>query len=212
MAIVLPVIGQSAWGPVLNAALTQLDTDIGTKVSKAGDTLTGSLNFSAALQINFGGSGSAANFTAIRASGTDALIGGRVTGDTASRFTATADGTMGWGPGGAAAQDTGLQRTAANTLSVTTANLLIGTAGRGLRVTSGANSKAGTVIANGVTPVAVATTAVTANSVVVLTFKSGTQAASTSAWVSALNAGTGFSIRSVAGDTATYNWIIFDFV
>lgn len=210
MAIVLPTIGQDPWGATLNAALTDLDTD---KVEKAGDTLTGSLNFSVnTSQLNVGASASTATFAAMRAAVGNGLLSGRITGDTVDRVTLTAGGTLTLGPGGAAAQDVTVARPSANLLSVTTADLLIGTAGRGLRVTSGANSKAGTVVANGATPVAVATTAVTANSVVVLTYKSGTQAATTSAWVSVLTAGSGFSIRSVAGDTATYNYMILDFV
>ena len=212
MTITLPVIGQSAWGPVLNAALTQLDSDIALKVAKAGDTLTGSLNFANTLQINFGASASTANFASMEATAGAGLVSGRVTGDTVDRYTVTAGGTTTWGPGGAAAQDITLDRTAANTLTLSTANLTLGTAGRGYRVTSGANSKAGTVVANGITAVPVATNVATANSVVVLSYKSGTQAATTTAWVSSLTAATGSSIKSVAGDTATYNWVMFDFV
>lgn len=208
MAIVLPVIGQSAWGTPLNAALTDLDTD---KVEKAGDTLTGSLNFANTLQMNFGASASTANFAVNRALSSDVVFSARVTGDGASRLFVTANGDLQWSAG-TGSVDATLIRSAATTLSVALADLRIATVGKGFRVTTGANSKAGTVIAAGITPVAVPTTAATANSAVILSFKTGTQAATTTAWVSSLTAGTGFSIRSVAGDTATYNWIILDFV
>lgn len=67
--------------------------------------------------------------------------------------------------------------------------------------------KKGTVIANGATPVAAADTAVTADSSIVLTLKTvgGTPHG---AFVSAVTAGTGFSINSLAGDTSTYNYEI----
>ena len=67
----------------------------------------------------------------------------------------------------------------------------------------------GTVTANAATPVPVANTNVTADSVIVLSYKSGTQGA-TGAFVSALTAGTGFSIKSVTSDTAIYNYLILN--
>lgn len=67
----------------------------------------------------------------------------------------------------------------------------------------------GTVTANGVTPVPVANTNVTANSVIILSYKSGTQGA-TGAFVSALTAGSGFSIKSVVSDAAIYNYLIIN--
>ena len=65
----------------------------------------------------------------------------------------------------------------------------------------------GTVTANGATPVVVAQTAVTAGSNIILTYASGTVGA-TGAFVSAKTAGTSFSIKSVSGDTAVYNYVI----
>lgn len=66
----------------------------------------------------------------------------------------------------------------------------------------------GTVTANGATPVVVSNAAVTAASNIILTYVSGTQAATTSAWVGARTAGTSFSLKTVAGDTAVYQWVI----
>lgn len=65
----------------------------------------------------------------------------------------------------------------------------------------------GTVTANAATPVAVSNTAVTATSQILLTYKSGTQGA-TGAFVSSKTAGSGFSIKSVASDTAVYDYLI----
>jgi hypothetical protein len=65
----------------------------------------------------------------------------------------------------------------------------------------------GTVTANAATPVAVTDANVTANSQILLTYKSGTQGA-TGAFVSSSTPQTGFSIKSVTSDTAVYNYTI----
>lgn len=96
------------------------------------------------------------------------------------------------------------------TTNTFTNGIAVSTAGKGISVKSGTNAKAGTVTANGATAVTVATTAATANSIVNLSYKSGTQATTGTAWVSGLTAGTSFAIKSIAGDTAVYNWVIID--
>lgn len=78
----------------------------------------------------------------------------------------------------------------------------------GLLVTA-PNVVSGTAIANGATPVAVTDSRVTANSVIVLTLKTVGGTAH-GAFVSAVTAGTGFSINSLAGDTSTYNYLIIN--
>jgi len=65
----------------------------------------------------------------------------------------------------------------------------------------------GTVTASATSAVPVADTATTATSNIILTYISGTQGA-TAAFVSARTAGTGFSIKSVASDTALYAYVI----
>jgi hypothetical protein len=87
-----------------------------------------------------------------------------------------------------------LTYTAANTLTM-------------VGIEQGYFPSSGTVTANAATPVAVANTAVTATSQVLLTYVSGTQGA-TGAFVSSRTAGTGFSIKSVASDTAVYAYTI----
>jgi hypothetical protein len=75
-------------------------------------------------------------------------------------------------------------------------------------IRSGFFPNTGTVTANGVTPVVVSNANVTAGSVIVLTYKSGTQGATAAAYVEAITAGTSFSIKSIAGDSAVYNYTI----
>jgi hypothetical protein len=88
-------------------------------------------------------------------------------------------------------------------------NLKIDEVGSTVFVKSGANGMAGTVVANGTTAVAVSTTAFDANSSVILTLKtSGGSGPTLQPYVSAVTPGTGFSIKSAAGDTSTYNWMV----
>lgn len=70
----------------------------------------------------------------------------------------------------------------------------------------GVSAVQGTVTLNGATPVAVATTAFTTNSGVILTWKTlgGSQGAQPI--VSSRTAGTGFSVQGTAGDTSIYIW------
>lgn len=74
-------------------------------------------------------------------------------------------------------------------------------------VKSGYFPATGTVTANNATPVVVANAAVTASSVITLTFKSGTNSTA-GAFVKAVTPGTSFSLQSIAGDTAVYNYEI----
>lgn len=61
----------------------------------------------------------------------------RVTGDTVSRLNVDADGTMSWGPGGAAAQDTNLYRSASDTLKTDDSLVVVGSLTAG-NITTGA--------------------------------------------------------------------------
>lgn len=67
----------------------------------------------------------------------------------------------------------------------------------------------GTVTLNGATDVVVANATVTANSVIPFTFKTlgGTQGAQPK--VTAITAGTGFSVAGTALDTSVYNYRVF---
>lgn len=91
---------------------------------------------SSALQVLIGGTASTASFGAQRASASDTLLSGRITGASAnSAFTATIGGTLGWGAGGASVTDTNLYRSGANILA--TDDSL--TVGGSLTVTASAN-------------------------------------------------------------------------
>lgn len=70
------------------------------------------------------------------------------------------------------------------------------------------NPQTGTVVANGASAVVVANTAVSPNSQITFTLKTigGTPAGAP--FLSAITAGTGFSVKAAAGDTSTYNYAI----
>lgn len=93
-------------------------------------------------------------------------------------------------------------------ISIPTGNLTVDTAGKTLSVKSGSNAKAGvvTLVAGAAT---VNTTAVTANSVIVLCVKtvSGT---ATGVRIASTVVGTSFTIAGVGTDAGTYNWMIFE--
>lgn len=128
--------------------------------------------------------------------------------DTVDQFRIRGKGDVEWGSGGAVT-DILLQRGAANRLDLMTADLRIGTAGRGLRVAEGANAKMGTATLVAGT-VVVSTTAVTANSRIMLTGQnsSGTHGDLT---VSARTAATSFTITSTSGtDTRSVAWMLIE--
>lgn len=71
------------------------------------------------------------------------------------------------------------------------------------------NQSVGTFTINGVTPVVVADTYVTANSVIVITLKTvGGTVSPTPPYIPTITAGTGFTVAGVAGDTSVYNYRI----
>lgn len=71
------------------------------------------------------------------------------------------------------------------------------------------NLSSGTAIANGATPVTVANTNVTANSIVMFTLKTVGGTVSPNALnVLTITPGTGFTFAGTASDTSTYNYAI----
>lgn len=154
-----------------------------------GGTMTGGINSSLATTSSVG-------------------IGVFVSGDAFDRGRFLASGQIEMGSG-AAAREVVLSRTAANQLSLTTADLRIATAGRGLMVAEGSNAKMGTVALTA-GAATVSTTAVTANSRIFLT----NQALGGTAGflrVSARTAGTSFTITSSSGtDTSTIAWMLVE--
>lgn len=96
-------------------------------------------------------------------------------------------------------------------VTTTSESININVAGKGLAVKTGANAKSGTVTANGTTGVAVATTALTANSAVMFGLKTvgGTTAP---VYMDTVTPATGFTIKSSVGNTSVYNWVIVDLI
>lgn len=107
-----------------------------------------------------------------------------------------------------------LQKTTAATVASGDWLLLVQASGNGPaeKVTVAAaltGATKGTVILNGATPVTVANTAITANSVVVFTLKTVGGTVSPSAPnVITITPGTGFTVGGTALDTSTYNYAI----
>jgi len=66
----------------------------------------------------------------------------------------------------------------------------------------------GTFTANGATAVVVPATQVTANSQVNITLKTVGGTPAGAPFLSAITPGTGFSVKSVAGDTSVYNYAV----
>lgn len=150
----------------------------------------------------------------VTGTGSSNLVAAQTSGDTVPRISMQANGTLEFGPGGAAAQDTGLTRAAAGILQTSgglnvAGRLDITNAGSGLRVAEGSNCKQGTValVAGAAT---VANTSVTATSRIFLTSQAD---GGTPGWlrVSARTAGTSFTITSSSGtDTSTVAYEIFE--
>lgn len=175
--------------------------------SKVANSFTGNVSVALGSQLNIGASGSGASLAVLRAAGTDSVLSTRVTGDTATRFFTDANGLHSWGPGGAGAADTTMNRSGANALALNTADFRIATIGRGLRVAEGSNAKQGASVLAGGT-VTVGNTSVTANSRILLTTQipGGTVGY---VYISARNPGTDFTITSLSAlDTSTVAWSI----
>lgn len=68
----------------------------------------------------------------------------------------------------------------------------------------------GTATANGATAVPVADVRITTNSVVLFGLKTVGGTPGGQPYMSAVTPGTGFSIKSVAGDTSVYNYVILN--
>lgn len=169
--------------------------------SLANTTVTGTLGVTGAVAL--GGTVT----STLAAVGTTAFAS-LLAADTFDRHRVLTSGAHEWGPGNAA-RDVTMSRGAANRLDVTTADLRIATAGRGLQVAEGANAKSGvaTLVAGTVT---VNTTAVTPNSRIQLTGQvdGGTPGFQR---VSARVAGTSFTITSSnAADTSQVAWLIVE--
>jgi hypothetical protein len=106
---------------------------------------------------------------------------------------------------------TGVTATTGN-LTATNGNLVLGTAGNKISIATGTNGSAGTSGAMTAGSVVVATTAITANSLVFFTTHTlGTVTAPQAYYVSARTPGTSFTITSAdATDTSTVDYLILN--
>lgn len=148
-------------------------------------------------------------FNGVFGASTTPVIGTLVTGTGGfDQFRLYPDGAMEFGPG-SGARDTKLVRLTANAMSLLTADFLIGTVGRGLRIAVGTNGKmnTATLVAGTVT---ISNTSVTANSHIIVYHM--TQAG-TPGWlrVSAKTAGTSFVVTSSSStDTSLIGYQIVE--
>ncbi|MFF9839124.1 glycosyl hydrolase family 28-related protein [Streptomyces sp. NPDC013740] len=132
-----------------------------------------------------------------------------VAGDAVNRLVIDANGTQSFGPGGTAARDVTWGRLGSGRVGSPDADLVVGqAAGRGLRVREGADATMGLLTLNGDTPVPVATTAVRADSRILLTVQEPGGTPSGVAFVAARKPGESFSVAGRAGDTSKVAWLL----
>ncbi len=94
--------------------------------------------------------------------------------------------------------------------TITSGDVIVNTAGKGLKVKEGANARMGTLTLTGATPVAVATTAVTANSRILMTVQDPNGGTPAFHYVTSRIAGTSFTVQGVALDTSIVAWLIVE--
>lgn len=83
-------------------------------------------------------------------------------------------------------------------------------AGKTLHLEAGADGKAGTVTLNGVTPVAVGNTSITANSIVIFTLKTVGGTVGAYPAIQTITPTTGFTVAGTALDTSVYNYAVLE--
>lgn len=95
-------------------------------------------------------------------------------------------------------------------ITATNGNLVLGTAGNKLRITTGSNASIGTSAAMTAGSITISTTAVTASSIIFLTHAT-TAGTLGNLYVGTITAGTSFVINSSSNtDTSTVNWLIIN--
>lgn len=103
----------------------------------------------------------------------------------------------------------GVTATAGN-LTATNGNLVLGTAGNKLSIATGTNASVGTSAAMTAGAITIATTAVTASSIIILSHKTAGGTLGTLS-VGTITPGTSFGIVSSSGtDTSTVHWLIIN--
>lgn len=153
--------------------------------------------FAASQRYSWRPSSSSNHVAAINVSGTDVNDRLRIYADRLE---------IGPGP---TARDTTWGRIGSAQIGSSDSDVVIGLAGKGIRVAEGANARMGTAVLNGTTAVVVANTSVTANSRIFLTIQTPGGTPGTP-YVSTRTAGTSFQLKSVAGDTSTVAWFMYE--
>ncbi|MFC8491794.1 hypothetical protein ACFUJU_13525 [Streptomyces sp. NPDC057235] len=203
----------AADGNALNTLVTDLQNRVGgtfglesraTVLESRASTLEGSV----AGKIDKTGGTLAGTFTNNVTATTVTAYGGGVAGDLFDRWRTLGNGTQQLGPG-TATRDTSWGRQGVAQIGTADSDVVIGLAGKGLRIKEGTGAKMGvaTLVAGTVT---VPTTAVAATSRILLTTQTP---GGTPGWlhVSARTAGTNFTIlSSSAADTSVIAWLIVD--
>lgn len=140
--------------------------------------------------------------------GTDVVAAARIPAESVDRFRLTTDGNMAIGSG-ASARDTTWGRQASAQIGTPDSDIVIGALGKGLRIKEGANGRLGSATLSAGT-VTVANTSVTTNTRVFVGMKTpgGTVGAP---FVSAITAGTGFTIKSTSStDTSVVEFVLIE--
>ena len=139
--------------------------------------------------------------------GTLTLAGSQSTGTAAGGAVFIATAPTGASGSGLNAHVNRLQVSAAGDVSVLTGQLSVDTVGKGLTIKAGSNAKIGVATFSGVSSVTVSTTAVTANSIILVTTQSGGYAPMC---VNNIVAGTSFDIIHNNTFTGTVGWMIVE--
>jgi len=94
--------------------------------------------------------------------------------------------------------------------TATAASVVSNTAAGTLVLKQGANGKAGTFVCNGVTPVTVTNSSITANSGIIFTLKTVGGTVGAYPAIQTITPTTGFTVAGTALDTSTYNYHIIE--
>lgn len=158
-------------------------------------------------QLNLTGAvTSTSTISAQPSSNSNTILSSNTNGSSAfDSYRKTGDGTSAAGTG-SAGRDTSWGRQGAAQFGTPDSDIVIGLAGKGLRVKSGSNARAGTatLVAGTVT---VANTSVTASTVILLGGNTPVTANAGALYVSSVSPGTGFTVKSTnASDTSKFGY------
>ncbi len=209
--------GTQNWDVPVNAAFVDQDarittnaSDIAAKVSKSGDTMTGTLTNSMPGSTSL-------------AFATDA------SGDAFMRFRVRIDGRLDWGSGAAGvdatlfrsgvgvlrtdgllSMESGQSSTDFTAFTGAPKALRAGSAGGGLAIAEGSNARMGLATLNGTTDVVVSNTSITADTRIFLTTQAAAGTPGAPIVVSRVNS-TSFTIRSTTvGDTSSVAFLLVE--